>query len=60
MPVSWDEFRDTPVCGVGQSGEHIPEIIERIDAPASAAFDDGIEDGAARSRGGVAEDKPPR
>jgi hypothetical protein len=31
---------------MGQAGEHIAEISIRINAPAAAAFDDGVEDEA--------------
>jgi len=32
LPVFRGELSGGPVCGGGQTGEHIPEVVERIDA----------------------------
>ena len=47
-----------PVGHVRQTSEHIPEVSVRIDPAATAAFDDGVEDGAALAGIGFAEEEP--
>jgi len=49
---------DGPVRGVGQPGENVSEILKRIDAPAAAAFNDGVEDGTALSGVSIAKKEP--
>ena len=47
-----------PVGCRWQPGEDVPQVGERIDAAATAVFDDGVEDGAAFTRSGVADEEP--
>ena len=41
------EVCDLPVGGGGQSGEDVAEVCVRIESATTAAFDDGVQDGAA-------------
>ena len=49
---------DLPVGHVRQTSEHIPQVSVRIDPAATAAFDDGVEDGAALAGIGFSEKEP--
>lgn len=42
----------------GQSCEDVAEVDERVDAPAAAAFDDGVEDGSALAGFGGSYEEP--
>ncbi len=45
-PVFRGELGDGLVGVVGDLGQHVLEVVERIDAPLAAGLDDGEEDGA--------------
>ena len=47
-----------PVGCRWQPGEDVPQVGEGVDAAATAVFDDGVEDGAAFTRSGVADEEP--
>lgn len=47
-----------PVGGGGQFGQHIAQVSVRIQTTPAAAFDEGVEDGAAFSGLGLAEEQP--
>ena len=47
-----------PVGGAGQSGEDVTEVGVRIDPTTAAAFDDGVEDGAAFPGLGLPDEQP--
>ena len=52
------EVLDLPVGRRGQPGEHVAQVGERVEAAAAAAFDDGVEDGAAFAGLGFADEEP--
>jgi len=52
------EIFDLPVGHRRQAGEDVPEIGERIEAAPPAAFDDGVDDGAAVARLGFTDEEP--
>jgi len=52
------EVFDLPIGGGGQAREDVTQVGEGIDAAAAAAFDDGIEDGAAFPGLGLADEQP--
>ena len=41
-PVFRREVAYLPVCGLGDAGEHIAQILVRVDAASAATFDDGV------------------
>jgi hypothetical protein len=43
---------------VGQTGEDIAEIIKGIDAPATAGFDDGVENSRTLPSLGIPDEEP--
>ena len=47
-----------PVGCRWQPCEDIAQVGERVDAAATAVFDDGVEDGAPFTRSGVAHEEP--
>lgn len=51
-------MRDLAVGHVGQTREHFTKINERIEAASSAVFGEGVDDGAACSSIGVADEEP--
>ena len=57
-PGFWSEVFDLPVGRGGQPGEHVAEVGEGVEATAAAAFDEGVEDGAAFAGLGVADEEP--
>lgn len=42
----------------GQAGEDVVQVGVGIDAPAAAAFDDGVDDGSALACSGFANEEP--
>ncbi len=46
-PLFGSEVGDLPVCGLGDAGEHVSQILVRIDASSPATFDDGSQRGRA-------------
>ena len=57
-PVLRGELVDRAIGGVGQPGEHVAQVGERIDTAAATAFDDGVEDGAALASVGGTDEQP--
>jgi len=57
-PGRGDDLRDLPVGHAGQPGEDVFEIGVRINAPTTAAFDHGINDGSPFSRIRIAHEQP--
>jgi len=51
-------FRDLAVGHAWQSGQNFAEIRVGIEAASAAAFDDGVNDGAAFARFGLADEEP--
>jgi len=47
-----------PVGGVRQAGEDVTQVREGIETATAAAFDDGVEDGAAFAGFGLADEQP--
>ena len=58
LPSGRDDFPDLPVGHVRQTGEHVAEVGVRIEMPATAAFNDRVEDRAAFARVGFADEQP--
>ena len=52
------EVFDLPVGRAGQPGEDVAQVGEGIDSATAAAFDDGVQDGAAFSGLGFADEQP--
>lgn len=52
------EIFDLPVSRGGEAGEDVAEVGVRVDPAAAAAFDDGVEDGAALASFGGADEEP--
>lgn len=57
-PGGGNDLRDLPVGHMGQAYEHVPEVSIRINAASAAVFNDGVEDRAAVSRVGFADEEP--
>jgi hypothetical protein len=57
-PDRRDDFGDLAVGHVRQAGKHLAKISVGIESTAAAAFDDGVDDGAALAGLGVADEKP--
>jgi hypothetical protein len=49
---------DLPVGHGGKPGEHVAEIGIGIEAASAATLDDGVEDGAAVTGVGIAQEQP--
>ena len=49
---------DIPVCAFGDAGEHVAQILMRIDAASAATFDNRVDHGAALSGLGVSKKQP--
>ena len=41
-PLSRREFGNLPVCGLGDAGEHVAQILMRIDTASAATFDNRV------------------
>lgn len=52
------DIGDLPVGHVRQAGEHVAQVSKGIKAPAAAVFDEGVNDGAALSGVGLADEEP--
>ena len=57
-PDRRDDFRDLAVGHVRQPREDFTEIRVRVEAAPPAAFDDGVDDGAALAGLGVTDEEP--
>ena len=57
-PLFWGEFGYLPACGLGDAGEHVAQILMRIDAAPPATFDNRVDHGTALSRVGVSKKQP--
>ena len=57
-PDRRDDFRDLVVGQVWQAREDFTEIGVRVEAATAAAFDDGVNNGAALAGPGVADEEP--
>ena len=47
-PLFWGEFGYLPACGLGDAGEHVAQILMRIDTASAATFDNRVDHGADR------------
>jgi len=57
-PLFRREFGNLPVCALGDAGEHVAQILVRIDPSPTATFDHGVDHGAALPRFGVSKKQP--
>ena len=57
-PRFGSDFRYLPVGHVGQASQYVAQIAVRVQIAATAAFNDGVEDGTAITDGGVADEEP--
>ena len=59
LPVCRQKALDVAGLGRWQSGEHVRQVFQRIDAAAAAAHEDRVDDGAAPAGIRVADEEPP-
>jgi len=52
------DFGDLAGGHLGKAGEHVAEVGQRIEAPATAAFNDGVEDGSSLAGVGSSDEEP--
>ena len=57
-PDRRNNLRDLAVGHVWQAREHFPQVGVGIKAATPAAFDDGVEDGAALASLGITDEEP--
>lgn len=57
-PGGRNDLGDLAVGHVGQARQDFAQVSIRFDAPAPAAFNDGVEDGAAIPGVGLADEQP--